>query len=122
MKKSKLLLVSWILGAAYFIYLVAYFFGVVSRTTGAEQMGAGLAATIVTPHAVLVFLAVVFNILGWAMNKRGFALTGAILYAVSIGLFPLYFMFVIIQMILSFVGYAKMKNSSEVVKVKEGLA
>ena len=46
----------------------------------------------------------------WAMCKRGFALTGAILYAVSMVLFPMYFFFVIVQMILSFVGFAKLKK------------
>ena len=44
------------------------------------------------------------------MNKRGFALTGAILYTVALVLMPLYFMFVIIQMILSYVGFAKLKT------------
>lgn len=110
MKKSKLLLISWVLGIAYLIYLIVYFGDALNTTQGAEQTGVGIAATLVFPHAIAVLLAVVFNVLGWAMHKRGFALTGGILYAVSIALFPLYFMFVIIQMILSFVGYAKMKN------------
>jgi len=44
------------------------------------------------------------------MKKRGFALTGAILYTVALILFPMYFMFVIIEMILSYVGFAKMKK------------
>ncbi|NLW28932.1 MAG: hypothetical protein GXY98_03385 [Erysipelothrix sp.] len=109
-KKSKLLLVSWILGALYIIYLFAYFGGLVGNTTGGEQVGSLIASTIVMPHAICAALAVLFNILGWSMNNRGFTLTGAILYAVSIVLMPLYFMFVIIQMILSFVGYAKMKS------------
>ena len=49
-------------------------------------------------------------ILGWAMNKRGFALTGAILYTVALVLFPVYFMFVIVQMVLSYVGFATLKK------------
>lgn len=44
------------------------------------------------------------------MNKRGFALTGAILYTVALVLFPVYFMFVIVQMVLSYVGFAKLKK------------
>lgn len=111
-KKSKLLLVSWILGALYIVYLFAYFGGLIGSTTGGEQVGSLIASTIVMPHAICAALAVLFNILGWSMNNRGFTLTGAILYAVSIVLMPLYFMFVIIQMILSFVGYAKMKSSA----------
>ena len=111
-KKSKLLLVSWILGVLYIVYLFAYFGGLVGNSTGGEQVGAALASAIVMPHAVCVGIAVLFNILGWSMNNRGFTLVGAILYAVSIVLMPLYFMFVIIQMILSFVGYAKMKSTT----------
>lgn len=48
--------------------------------------------------------------LAWAMNKRGFALTGGILFAVAMALFPLYFMFVIVQLILAFVGFARLKQ------------
>lgn len=46
------------------------------------------------------------------MKKRGFALAGAILYAVATILFIPYFMFVIVQMILSFVGFAKLKKDT----------
>lgn len=110
-KKSKLLLVSWILGAIYIAYILYYMFSSFSNATGDAQVGAGLGIAIITPHVIAAGIAVLLNVLGWSMNKRGFALSGAILYAVSIVLFPLYFMFVIIQMILSFVGYAKMKKA-----------
>ena len=110
MKKNKLLLVSWILGALYFVYLVSYFVGGVSNTEGSEQVGAALATALLMPHMVAVGLAALFNILGWAQNGRGFALTGGILYCVSIVLFPPYFMFVTIQLILSFMGVSKLKK------------
>lgn len=114
MKKSKLLLVSWILGALYTVYIIFYFInGVSSQTDAATAIGAGIAAALVAPHMLVTALATLFNILGWAMNKRGFALTGGILYAVAIALFPMYFMFVTIQTVLSFVGYAKMKKTVE---------
>ncbi len=45
------------------------------------------------------------------MNKHEFALTGGILYAVGMVMFIPYFFFIIVQMILSFVGYARMKNT-----------
>lgn len=110
--KNKLLLASWILGGLYFVYLFAYFTGAVGGSTGGEQVGAALATAIIIPHMVVVLLAVIFNILGWHLNKRGFALTGAILYAVAMVVFPPYFFFVIIQMILSFVGVSKMKKEA----------
>jgi hypothetical protein len=58
-------------------------------------------------------LAVIFNIIGWALNARWSALVGAILYAVAIVVFIMYAPFIIIQMILSFVGFAKMKKFTQ---------
>lgn len=109
-KKSVLLLISAILGVLYALYSVAYWAGAGSGMSGAEAIGAGIATVIVMPHMICAVLAAIFNVLGWAMNSRGFALTGAILYAVAAALFPMYAMFVLIQMILSFVGFARMKN------------
>lgn len=110
-KKSKCLLISWILGVLYVLYLIGYIVNTnASMTETAEAIGAGIATVIIMPHLICTVLAVIFNILGWAMNKRGFALTGAILYTVALVLMPLYFMFVIIQMILSYVGFAKLKT------------
>lgn len=108
-KRSTVLLISAILGVAYAIYLVAYFTGAVGGASdGAEAAGAALAGALVAPHAVCVIVAVVFNILGWALRSRPFALVGAILYAVSMVLFPLYFFFTIVQTVLSFVGFARL--------------
>lgn len=80
------------------------------RNTTAEQVGSGIATVLVMPHLVFTVLAVIFNALGLFMRKRGFALTGAILYTVALVLFPVYFMFVIVEMILSYIGFAKMKK------------
>lgn len=110
-KKSVLLLISAILGILYAIYIVVYFMGAGSSTNGAaEAIGAGIATMIVMPHMICAVLAAIFNTLGWAMSSRGFSLTGAILYAVAAVLFPIYAMFVIIQMILSFIGFARLKK------------
>jgi len=111
MKKSKLLLFSWILSSLYFVYIVLYFTGIIGSTEGAEQIGSALAAALVFPHILCTGLGLLFNILGWAMNRKAFALTGGILYAGAMILFPPYFFFVIIQTILSFIGYAKMSKT-----------
>lgn len=108
---NKCLLVSFVLGVLYAIYIVAYFNGAIGGSEGAEQAGAAIATALATPHMICTVLAVIFNGLGLFMNKRGFALTGGILYAVAIVMFIPYFMFVIVQMILSFVGFAKMKKA-----------
>ena len=47
-------------------------------------------------------------------GRRAFALTAGILYAVAMVLFPVYFFFVLIQMILCFVAFAKMSKASSV--------
>ena len=112
-KKSVLLLVSWILGALYLVYLVCYMIsagGAAGSADTAEAIGTTIGLALIVPHLLFVGLALIFNILGWAMSKRGFALTGAILYAVSILMMPIYFMFVLVEMILSFVGFAKLKK------------
>lgn len=110
-KLSKCLLISLIIGAIYLIYSAFYWTGTSgSGATTAEQVGSGIATVLVMPHLVFTVLAVIFNALGLFMKKRGFALTGAILYTVALVLFPVYFMFVIVEMILSYIGFAKMKK------------
>lgn len=108
MKKSTCLLVSFILGICYIIFL-AYIFGSAVLDPN-NDFTAGLATMVVFPHFICAGLATLFTALSWSMNKKGFALTGAILFVVSMILFPMYFMFVIIQTILSFVGYAKIET------------
>lgn len=104
-KKSVLLIISLVLGILYLVYSVFYWTG-----AGTSDLGGALATALVFPHLICTLVAVIFNALGLFMHKRGFVLTGAILYAVAMALFPVYFMFVIIQMILSFIGYARMKK------------
>lgn len=110
-KLNVLLLISLIIGTMYMIYSLVYWSGAIDSVDGvAEQIGAGIATVLVMPHLAFTFLAVVFNALGLFLKKRAFALTGAILYCVAIVVFPIYFMFVVIEAILSFIGFAKMKK------------
>lgn len=112
MKKSKLLLVAGLLGAAYLIYLVCYFVGsMASAGDGIELAAGGLATAIVMPHMVCVALAVAFNWLGWFLNAPWSALVAGILYAVSMVLMFLYALFVVVQMVLCFIAYAKIKKA-----------
>lgn len=115
MKKEKLnkcLLVAFILGVLYSLWSVVYWGSAVpSAADGSEALGAGIATAIIMPHMVCSVLATIFNGLGLFMRKRGFALTGAILYTVALVLFIPYFYFVIIQMILSYIGFAKLGKS-----------
>lgn len=112
MKRSKLLLVSGIIGLVYLIYLIYYFTNInVTSGSASESLGSGIATLMVTPHMVLTAIAVIFNWIGFFLNAKWAALTAGILYAVAMVLFIMYFMFVIIEMILCFVAYSKMKKN-----------
>lgn len=109
--KSKALIVSAVLGVAYSIYLISYFSGALSGAeSGSDAVGGVIATALVTPHMICVVLAAIFNAIGALVNKQGFALTGAILYCVGGVLFVMYIPFVIPMIILSFVGYSKVKK------------
>jgi len=110
MKRNNLLLVSWILSLGYFIYVIAWMLGAGGKGDEAEQLATGIVILLTLPHAFLLFIGLLFNVLGWAMNKRGFALAGAILYSVAMFfMIPTFFMLVI-QTVLSYVGFAQIKK------------
>lgn len=114
MRHSKALLVSGVLGALYAIYLISHFSGAITGSTGATQVGAAIATALVTPHMILVVLAAIFNWVAYFTNKRGFALTAGILYSVGGVIFILYILFVVPSLVLSFVGYTKLKKINEI--------
>lgn len=111
MRKSKALLISMIVGILYTLYLVSYFFnGMASSQSSSEAIGSTLATALVTPHMILMILAVIFNTLAYLQNRKGYALVSGILYSVAAGLFLLYAPFVILEIIFSFIGYSKLKK------------
>lgn len=115
MKKSKCLIASSILGVLYTIYLISYFGGAI----GEDAIAGSLATALVTPHMLLIALATIFVIIATFTNKAGFALTAGILYACGGVIFLLYIIFVIPMIVLSFVGYAKVKKYNKNIKVEE---
>ena len=78
---------------------------------GAQALGASIATVMVMPHLVCTLIAAIFNVLGMLLNRRAFALTAGILYAVAMVLFPMYFFFVVVEMIICFIAFARMKTS-----------
>ena len=111
MKKTNVcLLISFIIGLAYLVYSVVYWGGV-TDASGEEALGGTIALALVTPHLVCTGIAVIFNGLALFLRVPAFALVAGILYAVAIVLFVAYFMFVVIEMILSFIGYGQLKKA-----------
>ena len=108
-KRSICTIIALVLSLAY-LALSAYYW----QSSGgefsslAELTGWQLAKALVMPHLIAVAVAFVFNAVGVILPNRWFILVGAIIYAVAILLFPMYFMFVLIQVILSFVGFGLM--------------
>ncbi|NLB21993.1 MAG: hypothetical protein GX833_01855 [Clostridium sp.] len=114
-KRSNMVLISMVLTAAYLIYSIVYWGKASSAgAESAEQVGAGLAMMLVFPHLLLTVFGFIFNLLAYFMRHRGFTLVSAIIYAVAILVFMPYFMFLMIQMILMFVAFAKLKPRLEV--------
>lgn len=111
-KRSICLLFSFILGAGYLVYLLYHFFvnGTIEALadSGWALLGTVIGQAMILPHTIAVLFAVILNGLGWGMKRKGMALAGAILYTAAIVAFPLYFPYVIVEMLLSYVGFALM--------------
>ena len=111
-KKGRvLLLISMLISIAYMAYSISYWGGVnTTVASDAEAVGSGLATVIAFPHLVSTGVGLLLNILAYFTRSRGMALAAAILYCVAMVLMPLYFFFVVIQAILCFIAFARMKN------------
>lgn len=113
-KRSVLLLIAAVLGLLYTLYSISYWSNTGAGTDSAEAIGAGVATLLVMPHLLCAGLAALFNILAYLMRNRAFALTAGILYSVAMLLFPMYFMFTVIQAVLCFIAFARMKKTPAV--------
>lgn len=110
-KFSVCALISFIIGILYLIYSFFYWGSVGDASVDVfEQIGTGIATAVVMPHLISTAVAVLLNALGCFMKRSGLVLAGAILYCVALLLMPIYFMFVVIEIVLSFVAYARMSR------------
>lgn len=104
-------MISWIIGSAYAVYLLAYFGSTIGGSTDtAEAVGAAL-LLLMSHRYHLCLSGSYFHILSWAANIRWAALCGGILYSVALILFLPYFLFVVAEIVLFFIGFAKMKKN-----------
>ena len=112
-KRSKLLLVAAIISVLCLAYTWNYISGAsagLSSTNAGTATGTAIAISMVMPHMALATLGTIFCCLGWLINARWAALVAGILFAVALVLMFPWFYFVIIQMILCFIAYAKMEK------------
>lgn len=106
MRRSKLLLLSAIIGTLLFGYTISYMSGSMDNaSTSSEVVGTGIAWLAVTPHVAFAGIALVFNWVGWLFKANWAALTAGILYAVAIVAFPLWFYDSLVQMVLCFIAF-----------------
>ncbi len=107
-KGSVLLIIAFIITFLYVVYSIWYWGGGGSTATNTwEQAGEGIAAAMVMPHLAATFIAGILNFVAMINGNRNLTLACAVLYAVSIFLFPVYFMFTAIQTLLAFIAFAR---------------
>lgn len=118
-KRSTLLLISLVLGALFSVVLASVTFGqtdkILSQTaTTAEdvgfQLGTMIGTALMIPQMIAAGIAVILNGAGWGTNSRGLSLAGAILYCVAALLMIVNILFLLPSIMLSFVGYSKLKK------------
>ncbi|XZK31181.1 hypothetical protein ACSXCN_06580 [Clostridium perfringens] len=103
-KKTKELLISSILSIVYLAILIIFLL------TPPRDM---LIVNFFILHIILVILALIFNFIGYFSNKGSFVLISIFFYLVG-GLFPMFILiiFFIPSILLSFIGYIRLKNRS----------
>lgn len=113
-KRSLALLLALAIGILYYGFCSQYFFGTTVDAAQTENtaafFGSAIAGALVTPHIALGWIAVVLNLVAFLANSRGCALATVILYAVSAVLFFMYALFVVPEIILSIIGYVRLKK------------
>ena len=107
-RRNILLLISSIIGIVYAIILTIYFIGVYNQSI----MGV-IAFRLVTPHIILVGLAAVANGLSWYLDNGWVALASAVLYLVAGLVFTMYLLYILIPVVLAFVGFVMVNNKQQ---------
>jgi hypothetical protein len=109
-KKPTVLLVSAIIATLWLIFAFYSFSSATGKATEmAEQIGAAIAGVMIIPFLIIASLGALFNWLGWALQKHGFAITAGVLYCVSLICFT-YTFGLVPCIVLTFIGVAKLKK------------
>ena len=116
-RRSTLLLISAILCTLYLLLCHQAIAGMLEANPVGETaeelsaaLGTALGAALLTPFMWISFIGQLFNWFGWGFNRRGLALTGAILYSVALLLGFSWGLGLIPSVVLSYVGYARLRR------------
>lgn len=118
-KRSKLVLIGALIATVLVIFEISAYGGLANQVPTSPEtaeeagqvIGTAIGLMAVLPHVIFFALGALFNWLGWLVNVRGFTLTSGILYCVALVLGIQNFYFVLVPLVLAFVGYAKQDNS-----------
>ena len=115
-KKSRALLISVILSVLWMIFssvtLSSTLDDGLSGSVG-TQIGTLIGSVLIMPYIIVAWIGTIFNCVGYFTYRRGFVLTAAILFCVSLVLMFMWGFGLIPSIILSFVAYAKMNKPAE---------
>lgn len=112
-KRSVWLLVAGILSTIYVLYLFVYYGNLVSSTDGVEHEAAVTLAVFIAPHMILIAIGAVFNWFSFVTNVRALAFSSGVLYIIGCIVGILFLpsnLFIVPSIILSFVGFVKLKE------------
>lgn len=104
-KKTKELLISFILGLIYFLGVIIFIL-----TPPRDK----LTMNFFIPSITILIFALGFNFIGYFLNKRNFILISILIY-IFCGLFPMFILiiFLIPSILLSFLGYIRMREGGD---------
>lgn len=109
MRRSVSTLIATVVAVMVLVYIHNYVSGAVSgASSSAAGLGAALGAALSMPYQLALGLGAVFSGVAFVAVQRWAALTGAILFAVSMVLLPAWLLFSVVPTVLGFIGYARM--------------
>lgn len=116
-RRSTLLLISALLCTLYLIFCHQTMGGILEATDVGDTMeelgkalGTALGIALLILFLWVSFIGQVFNWFAWGFNRRGLALTGAILYSVALLLGFSWGLGLIPSVIMSYTGYARLRR------------
>ena len=108
--RSKTLIISMVLGVAYSIYLMSYFYNITICGSGMDFIAGSIASAMVLPHMLATIAGAVFSVVAVIINKRWSAMVAFIMYYVASLLFIMYAIFTLPIAIIATIGYVRMKK------------